>query len=67
MSDQILEAGLHFKTPFINKAVFFEKKILGFSSELREAIAADQKRVLVDTYTKYRIIDPLLFYQSVLH
>lgn len=65
VSDEILDAGLHFKVPFIQKAIYFEKKILGFSSELREAIAADQKRVLVDTYTKYQISDPLKFYQSV--
>ena len=65
VNENVLDAGLHFKTPFINKAVYFEKKVLGFASELREAIASDQKRVLVDTYTKYKIFDPLLFYQSV--
>ncbi len=65
VSEKVLDAGIHFKTPFINKAVYFEKKVLGFASELREAIASDQKRVLVDTYTKYKIFDPLLFYQSV--
>jgi membrane protease subunit HflC len=65
VSEEILDAGLHFKIPFIDKAHYFEKKVLGFSSELREAIAADQKRVLVDTYTKYKISDPLVFYQSV--
>jgi membrane protease subunit HflC len=65
VSNNISEPGLNFKIPFINKVVYFEKKILGFSSETREAIAADQKRVLVNTYTKYKIVNPLQFYQSV--
>jgi membrane protease subunit HflC len=65
VNEDLINPGLHFKYPFINKVVYFEKKILGFSSETREAIASDQKRVLVNTYTKYRITDPLQFYRSV--
>jgi membrane protease subunit HflC len=65
VSEELANPGLHFKYPLINKVVYFEKKLLGFSSEMREAIASDQKRILVNTYTKYKIINPLQFYQSV--
>lgn len=65
VNKKILQPGLHFKVPFLQQDVHFDNRLLGFASEMREAIAADQKRVLVDTYTKYQIIDPLLFFQSV--
>lgn len=65
VSKNILGPGLHFKVPLLQTDTHFDKRILGFASELREAIASDQKRVLVDTYTKYRISDPLLYYQAV--
>jgi membrane protease subunit HflC len=65
VNKEILLPGIHFKIPFIQNEVYFEKRVLGFASQMREAIAFDQKRVLVDTYTKYKISDPLKFYQSV--
>ncbi len=65
VSKEVLGPGIHFKIPFIQNEEYFEKRVLGFASQMREAIAFDQKRVLVDTYTKYKIIDPLKFYQSV--
>jgi membrane protease subunit HflC len=65
VNKEVLEPGIHFKIPFIQNEEYFERRVLGFASQMREAIAYDQKRVLVDTYTKYKIIDPLKFYQSV--
>ena len=65
VNDEILGPGPHFKVPFLQNVVYFDKRLLGFASEMRETIASDQKRVLVDTYTKYRINNPLLFYQTV--
>ena len=52
--------------PFIQDVVFYEKRVLSLvSSDSEEVILADQKRLEVDTYARYRIIDPLLFYQTV--
>jgi membrane protease subunit HflC len=65
VSKNSLAPGMHFKIPFIQKEEYFENRVLGFASQMREAIAFDQKRVLFDTYTKYKIINPLKFYQSV--
>jgi membrane protease subunit HflC len=61
----ILRPGLHVKWPFIQEVVFFDKRLLDVEPPPEEVIAADQKRLVVDTYTRYRITDPLLFYQTV--
>lgn len=62
----IQEPGLNWKIPFIQNVVFYENRVLSMvSSDSEEVILADQKRLEVDTYARYRIIDPLLFYQTV--
>lgn len=65
VNKDIINAGLHYKIPFVQEVVYFDKRILHVQSEPREVIASDQKRLIVDTYSKYKIIDPLRFYQSV--
>ncbi|RZB12676.1 protease modulator HflC [Ehrlichia minasensis] len=62
---QIHDSGLYFKLPFIQKVVYVDKRIIDISSDSREVIAADQKRFIVDSYAKYRIVDPVKFYQTV--
>ena len=62
---QIHNSGLYFKLPFIQKVVYVDKRIIDISSDSREVIAADQKRFIVDSYAKYRIVDPVKFYQTV--
>lgn len=57
--------GLWVKRPFIENVVYYDKRLLDFEPAPEEVIAAEQKRLVVDTYTRYRIIDPLLFYQTV--
>tara|TARA_B100000965_G_C19555506_1_gene741985 strand:+ start:254 stop:1123 length:870 start_codon:yes stop_codon:yes gene_type:complete len=58
--------GLNFKIPFIQEVAFFEKRVLSLvSSDSEEVILSDQKRLEVDTYSRFKIIDPLLFYQTV--
>ncbi|HEV8680607.1 MAG TPA: protease modulator HflC [Stellaceae bacterium] len=57
--------GLHIKRPFVENVVYYEKRLLDFEPPHEEVIASDQKRLVVDTYTRYRITDPLLFYQAV--
>ncbi|XDZ64813.1 protease modulator HflC [Alphaproteobacteria bacterium LSUCC0684] len=62
----IQEPGLNWKLPFIQNVVFYENRVLSMvSSDSEEVILADQKRLEVDTYARFRIMDPLLFYQTV--
>lgn len=58
-------SGLYFKVPLISKVVYFDKRIVGIKSESCEVIAADQKRFIVDFYAKYKITNPVSFYQTV--
>lgn len=59
------QPGLYTKLPLIDNVIFFEKRILDLDSPPLEIIAADQKRLVVDAFARYKIIDPLLFFQSV--
>lgn len=65
VNKEIVRPGLNFKIPFVQKVLFFESRILDLSPEPKEVIASDQKRVIVDAYAKYKIVDPLKFYQTV--
>lgn len=57
--------GLHSKWPFLQNVVTFDKRLLDVDPPPEEVIGVDQKRLVVDTYTRYRIVNPLLFYQTV--
>lgn len=57
--------GLHFKLPFVQNVVYFESRILDYAPPQEEIIAADQKRLVVDSFARYQITDPLEFYKSV--
>ena len=59
------EPGLRFKTPFVQNVEYFEKRVLDFNAPAEEMILGDQKRLVVDAFIRYRIIDPLKFFQSV--
>lgn len=61
----ITEPGLHWKLPFVQNVIFIDKRILDLDSPPEELIAADQKRLVVDAFTRYRIIDPLQFFKSL--
>ncbi len=61
----VTEPGLHFKLPFIQNVALFDRRILDFDAPKEEVIAADQKRLVVDAFARYRIVDPLRFFQSV--
>ena len=56
--------GLHFKLPFVQDVRYFDKRVLDFEADLGEINTADQKQTLVDTYSRYRITDPLRFLQT---
>lgn len=61
----IREPGLKFKIPFIQDVSFIDKRILDLDAPPEEVIASDQKRLVVDAFARFKIIDPLLFYQTV--
>ena len=61
----ITNAGLKFKLPFIQNVVFIDKRILNLDNAPEEVIAADQKRLIVDAFARFQIVDPLKFYISV--
>jgi len=62
----IQEPGLAFKLPFIQDVVYYEKRVLSLiPQDAEEVILSDQKRLQVDAYARYKIEDPLLFFQTV--
>jgi len=61
----ISEPGLQFKIPFIQDAVFLDARMLNLDPQPEEMILSDQKRIIVDSFARYRIIDPLKFFQTV--
>jgi len=61
----VTEPGLNWKIPFIQNVEFFDKRLLDLDSSPQEVIASDQKRLVVDAFARWRIADPLLFYQAV--
>ena len=61
----LMKPGLNFKIPFIQNVVFLDKRILNLDAPPAEVIASDQKRLIVDAFARFKIIDPLKFYISV--
>ena len=61
----IMKPGLNFKIPFIQNVVYLDKRILNLDNDPEEVIAADQKRLIVDAFARFKIVDPLKFYISV--
>ena len=61
----IRDPGLWVKRPFLEDVILYDNRLLDFEPPPEEVIVSDQKRLVVDTYTRYRITDPLLFYQTV--
>jgi membrane protease subunit HflC len=59
------DPGLHFKLPFIETVLLFDKRILDLETEKQEVLASDNNRIEVDAFLRYRIVDVLRFYQSV--
>ena len=61
----ISKPGLQVKIPFIQNVVFIDRRILSLDPQPEEVIASDQKRLIVDAYARFKIVDPLKFYISV--
>lgn len=58
-------SGLKFKVPFIQNVVFYDNRLLNLDPPAQEIVLNDKKRLDVDSFTRYRIVDPLKFYQTV--
>ncbi|MGN7661882.1 MAG: protease modulator HflC [Anaplasma sp.] len=61
----VQKSGLFCRVPIICEVIYFDKRVIEIRSESCEVIAADQKRFVVDFYAKYKIVDPVKFYQTV--
>ena len=61
----VKEPGLKFKVPFIQKVVFYDNRLMNLEPPAQEVVLNDKKRLDVDNFTRYRIVDPLKFYQTV--
>lgn len=67
VGEPIKQAGLHFKLPFIQDVNYFEKRLLDWDGNPTEISAKDKKFILVDSYARWRIEDPLKLFRSVLN
>src|SRR5690606_29914968 len=61
----VKEPGLHFKIPVIQNVVYFSNRVLNFDAPAAEVPTVDQKQVVVDAFARFRITDPLRFFQTV--
>ena len=61
----VKEPGLKFNIPFIQKVTYYDNRLLNLDPPAQEVVLNDKKRLDVDSFTRYRIIDPLKFYQTV--
>ncbi|MAL78145.1 MAG: protease modulator HflC [Sneathiella sp.] len=60
----IQEPGLNFKLPFVQDVVYVDKRVLSVSTQREEVVTRDQKRLMVDSFARFRIANPLQYYQS---
>lgn len=61
----VTQPGLHWKLPLVETVDIFDKRILDLDTSTQEVTASDQKRLLVDAFARYKIVDPLKFYQTL--
>ncbi|HEY7670243.1 MAG TPA: protease modulator HflC [Hyphomicrobium sp.] len=57
--------GLNWKYPIVDTVEIYDKRILDLDAQPQEVTASDQKRLVVDAFARYKIVDPLKFYQAV--
>ncbi len=60
-------SGIAYKIPLVQNAIFFDKRIIDLALPEQEVIASDQKRLLINAFAKYKIIDPVKFYTTVVN
>ncbi|UAT43084.1 protease modulator HflC [Anaplasmataceae bacterium AB001_6] len=64
ISENSLNPGVHFKIPFIQEVFKVDSRLININTESKEIIAADQKRLMINYYVKYKVIDQIQFYKS---
>ena len=57
--------GIHFKIPFIQEVIYFERRLLDYDASPAEILTSDKKNLKVDNYAKWKVVDPLKFYRTV--
>ena len=65
VGDPVVQSGLHFKIPFIERINVFEKRFLEWDGNPNQVPTKDKRFIWVDTYARWRIVDPLLFFQRL--
>jgi len=65
VGDPVTEPGLHFKVPFVQTVNRFEKRFLEWDGNPNQVPTRDKRFIWVDTYARWRIVDPLLFFQRL--
>ncbi len=63
--EEVKEPGLHFKLSFIDKVQTYEKRILNVDPPAEQVLLADQKRLVIDTFARYKIVNMLKFFQAL--
>lgn len=61
----VVDPGLHWKMPFVQNVLYYEKRVLNLDPPVESILLADQKRILVDAFARYRISDALEFFKTV--
>lgn len=59
------DPGLHFKLPFVQNVIFFDSRVLEYDAPAAEILTKDKKNMVVDNYSRWKIVNPLLFYRTV--
>jgi len=62
-----IEPGIYLRVPFVDEVKRMDRRLLDYEAREFEIIAGDQKRLVVDAFARYRIVDPLLYYQTTLN
>ena len=62
---QIREPGLYWRIPFIQQVTYFDRRLLDYDASPKEILTRDKQQLVVDNYSRFRIIDPLQFYRTV--
>jgi membrane protease subunit HflC len=65
VQSEIREPGLKFKLPLVDNVTYFDKRVLDLDLPVQTLLSADRQNLEVDAFTRYRIVDPLKFYQAV--
>ena len=63
--DIVMEPGLNFKMPFVSRIIFMENRLQDYDADPGAVFTKDKKEMKVDTYSKWRVMDPLKFYETV--